>query len=51
MYEDVKIKLSDYGWPDTFKREEWVRDLPDMVARWKTEKVRRLEEADANTQV
>jgi hypothetical protein len=45
VYEDVKEKLYEYGWPDEFKRDEWVRDLPGLVAGWKAEKIRRLEVA------
>lgn len=49
VYEDVKAKLYAYGWPYAFRREEWVRNLPGLVARWKTQKVAHLESMEERT--
>lgn len=35
VYEEVKVALKQYGWPAFFEREEWLSDLPDLVALWK----------------
>lgn len=51
IYSDVKEALTEvYGWPEAFRREDWIRDLPGLVEVWR-EKDASLEKADKDAEV
>jgi hypothetical protein len=37
-YLKTKAALFEYGWPDNFRREDWMRDIPELHEKWYKEK-------------
>ena len=47
----MKAALLDYGWPNKFRKDDWVRDVGDLENRFYHEWMKEMQDKDLESSV
>ena len=50
VYKQTKAALAEYGWPDDFRRDDWMQDIAGLDEQWEGEAVE-IRERNRETRV
>ena len=47
----MKAALLEYGWPDNFRKDDWIRDVGDLEQRFDREWMREMQAKDSEPEI